>query len=73
MAAKKTAKCTVLNVAAMKGKDELLAALTATQAELAETRRSLAQKELTNTHRLKELRQQIARLKTRLNQEETEA
>jgi len=56
-----------MNVSAMKSQDELLAALTTTEAELVETRRSLAMKELTNTHRIKELRAQAARIKTALN------
>jgi len=74
MAAKKTTKSTIVNVSTLKNRDEIMAALTATAAELVDVRRSLAQKELTNTQRIKELKKHIAQLKTALaaqaNQEE---
>ena len=67
MATKKTTKKAKLDIASMKNKDELQAALVASQAELVETRRSLALKELTNTRRISELKAQIARINTALN------
>jgi len=50
-----------------KSHDELKAELVTAQTELAETKRSHAARELSNTGRLRELRVSIARIQTALN------
>ncbi len=52
----------------IKTNDELSSELIAAQTELVEVKRSHATRELANTQRIKELRRQIARLKTALVQ-----
>lgn len=57
---------TKASIASMKTTDELQAGLVAAQIELAEVKRSHAARELANTQRPRELRVQIARIKTAL-------
>lgn len=71
-ATKKTAKAKK-NVADIKTPDELKAALRVSQNELLDAKRSHASRELANTERLKELRVQIARIKTSLRNLEEKA
>lgn len=57
----------------MKNIDELRSGLLTAQSELVEAKRSHAARELANTEKLKELRVQIARIKTALNSATKEA
>ena len=66
-ATKKKSLNTKAGIAYMKTTDELKAGLLAAQIELTEVKRSHAARELANTQRPRELRVQIARIKTALN------
>lgn len=65
--AKKKTALSQASISSMKNNEELQTALLTAQSELVEAKRSHAARELANTRRLKELRIQIARIKTALN------